>query len=184
MTDRSRKRELPKHEAFAYYVSLGQNRSHAAVAKAFGVGIDAVHKVSAKQRWSARLKALEEAAAEQIEAELVESMASMQRRHLQTLRVVHTRAVEALRDYPLRSAMEAVRALEVTIKLERAILGLDAEGDGGAVRELRQREEDTLVKCAADDEDAEIPSPAETEFEVIDDAESENDDGDEEGEAA
>ena len=53
---------------------------------------------------------------------------------------MNMRAVEALRSYPLTNGMEAMRAAEMVIKLERLIHGEPTERNAVSVEELIKRE--------------------------------------------
>ena len=70
---------------------------------------------------------LERQAREKTEEKYVESLEAMNERHLKTLRVIQGKALEALKRFSLSSAMEAVRALDLSIKQERVIKGEPSE---------------------------------------------------------
>lgn len=113
-------RKIPP-EAFAFYVSLGQRRSYEAVAAKFGVTKRGIVKHAEREHWQERLASTEKTVREKSEKQTVESLASMQGRHLKTLNAVLGRALEALRSMPLETSMEAVRAIEMVLRQERAI---------------------------------------------------------------
>ena len=160
-----RGRKIPSGDAFAYYVALGPERSYGAVAAHYGASQRAVQKAASREKWTARLESIEAAVQADTAELLKETLVEMRGRHLKTLRVVHTRAVEALRDRRFDSAMEGVRALEVALKLERLIAGEASTRADLIVRELRRREEDQLlvedvVTDAFASEDDELDSEA------------------------
>jgi hypothetical protein len=136
---------LPRLDAFAYYASLGADRSYAAVADHYRVSKTAVTKAAKREKWMDRLRAIEDAARQQSDLELAESMAEMRTRHLKTLRAVHQRALEGLRDHRLSTCAEAVRAIEVSVKLEREIAGDPAGTTAEADAERSRREEDEFL---------------------------------------
>ena len=140
-----RGRKIPSGDAFAYYVALGPERSYGAVAAHYGASQRAVQKTATREKWTARLESIETAVQTETADLLKETLVEMRSRHLKTLRVVHTRAVEALRDRRFDSAMEGVRALDIAVKLERLIAGEASTRADLVVRELRRREEDQLL---------------------------------------
>lgn len=92
-----------------------------------------------------RLRAIEDAARVKSDAELAESMSEMRTRHLKTLRAVHQRALEGLRNHRLATCAEAVRAVEASIKLEREIAGDPVGTTAEADAERNRREEDEFL---------------------------------------
>jgi hypothetical protein len=64
----------------------------------------------------------------------------MNERHLKLLRFVQKKAFEGLRSYPLATAMEAVRSLEMAIRNERVILGEPADRSAVSLEEVIRRE--------------------------------------------
>jgi len=136
---------IPRLDAFAFYASMGVDRSYRAVGEHFGVSKTSVVKAAKREKWMDRLRAIEDAARERSDAELAESMSEMRTRHLKTLRAVHQRALEGLRDHRLSTCAEAVRAVEASIKLEREIVGDPVGSTAEADAERSRREEDELV---------------------------------------
>ena len=67
---------------------------------------------------------------------------------------MNARAVEALKQYPLSTAMEAMKAAEVVIKLERLIAGEPTERNAVSVEETIKREyQRWLTEPSEDDAD-------------------------------
>lgn len=126
---------LPE-DAFEYYVGLGDGRSYRAVAERYGVSKRAVTRRATRDGWAKRLAAIAAEARSGAERRLVESMEQMGERHVRMLRVVQTRALEALRAYPLTTAMEAARALDLSIRQERVIRGEPSDRTAVAVEEV------------------------------------------------
>lgn len=122
-------------EAFAYYAGLGAGRSYEAVAEHFGVSKRAVTRVAHAEDWQRRVTELEAKARQGTEQRVLESLAEMHDRHLRMLRVIQTRALEVLRSLPLTSAIDAVRALALTIREERLTRG---EPGGAQEADLEQ----------------------------------------------
>ncbi len=109
--------------AFEHYYGLGPGRSYQAVADEYGVTKRAVTDLARREGWSERLRAIEKEARERSDAKLVETLEEMNDRHLKLVRVVQVRAIEAMKAMPIATAMEAARALDMTIKQERLIRG-------------------------------------------------------------
>ena len=145
-------RRIPEG-AFELYVSLGQDRSFQAVADHYGVSKRAVTKVAARDEWSERLEKIERQAREASDRKLAETLEDMRTRHLKTIRAMQARALSALRQYPLSSGMEAMRAAEMTIKLERLIAGAPTDRSELSVEEVTRREIQTLLVPVGQEKD-------------------------------
>jgi transposase len=141
--------KLPS-DAFEVYMGLGPDRSYQAVADHFGVSKRAVTNRATKERWQQRAAEIEAKARQGAEQRLVETLEDMNTRHLKSLRVVQARALEALRAMPLQSAMEAVRALDVSIRQERLIRGEPSERTALQVEEVIKRQYERWMVEAGD----------------------------------
>jgi hypothetical protein len=117
-------------------VSLGAERSYAAVAVRFGVSKRAVTRRAVEEEWQRRAAEMEAQARKRADEKLQETLEEMHVRHLKLLRVIQNKALETLRDQPLSKAIEAVRALELCIREERATRGATDE-DGEVEAPLR-----------------------------------------------
>lgn len=126
-------------DAFDYYVALGTERSYQAVADHYGVSKRATTKCAAREDWATRLSKIESAARETSDQRLAETLEETRSRHLRMLRAMGTRAIAALKQYPLSSGMEAMRAAEMVIKLERLVTG-EATERHASVEEVIRRE--------------------------------------------
>ncbi len=127
-------------EAFQFYLGLGPDRSYQRVADQFGVSKRAVTKLATRERWQERVEELERKAREGAEQKALESLEAMNLRHLKSLKVVQGKALEALRSMPLATAMEAVRALDMSIRQERLIRGEPSDRTAISVEEVIKRE--------------------------------------------
>jgi hypothetical protein len=116
------KRKIPP-EAFPYYLGLGVGRSYEAVAQHFGVSKRAVVSIAEREDWQQRVTASERKVRERVDQKAVETLEAMNTRHMKTLQAVLGRALEALRSMPLNTSMDAVRAIEMVVRQERAIRG-------------------------------------------------------------
>jgi hypothetical protein len=143
-------------DAFDFYVSLGPGRSYRAVASRYGVGKRAVTKHAATENWIGRLAKIEEEVREKSEKKLVETLEEMRTRHLQMVRAMQARALVALKSFPLTSGMEAIKAGELSIKLERLLAGEASERTAINIEAITRREIETLL-VADDDEEDEPP---------------------------
>jgi len=110
-------------ESFDYYNELGPSRTYTAVARRFGVSLRGVTKRAIREGWQERLRRIEEGLRRKQDERAVEDASAVDERHLKMSRAIQARALEALRSMPISSGMAAVRALDVSIKIERAILG-------------------------------------------------------------
>jgi len=152
--------KLPQ-DAFAYYASLGPNRSYAAVANYFQVDKTTVVRHAKRDRWQAQIVDAEKKAQTRTQEKLVTTLDEMNDRHLKVLRAVLGKALEALRATPLRSASEAVRAIDMCVKHERVILGEPGERTAINIEEVIRREYDRwLVRPGGDGVTDDAPSSA------------------------
>ena len=102
-------RKIPP-DAFDYYVSLSSERSYRAVADRYQVSKRAVTMHAGKEKWPVRLEKIEAEAREQSDKRLVETLEESRSRHLKMVRVMASRALSAIKEYPLTSGMEGSRA--------------------------------------------------------------------------
>jgi hypothetical protein len=137
-------RKLPS-DAFSFYLGLGHRRSYKEVAQHYGASKRAVVDAAAREQWPERLARIELEAREKADRDHAESLAEVRRRHLQTVRAMNARALAALREFPLASGMDAIRAAEVTIKLERMLLDEATERVHLDVAAVTRRELDELL---------------------------------------
>ena len=150
-------------EAFDHYVGLGPERSYEAVAQFYGVSKRAVTKRASSEGWQKRLSGLEAQARQRSDEQIVETIEQMKVRHLKTLQVVQRKALEALKSYSLTTAMEAVRALDVSIKQERLIRGEPSERLATSVEDTIRREYSRWLDPADDAAAMDEVGPAESE---------------------
>ena len=139
-------------EAFEYYVSLGLQRSYQAVADRYGVTRRAVTKCAGREKWHQRLEKIERVARERIDHKLTETLEAVNTRHLQTLRVIQAKALSALQSLPLSSGMDAVRALDVSIRQERVILGEPSERSAVSIEDTIRREYERWMSISSEPE--------------------------------
>ena len=145
-------RKIPP-DAFEYYVSLGPTRTYRAIAERYDVTTRAVTKCAARERWSERLATIEQDARERCDRKLGDVFEEARERHLKTLKAMHARALTALKQYPLSSGMDAMRAAEMVIKLERLVMGEASERTEMTIEEVTKRELRELLIMEDDDAD-------------------------------
>ena len=84
----------------------------------------------------------------------------MRERHLKTARYMQSKALRAMQEYPLKSGMEAVKAAEAAIRLERLVVGEASERTAIDVETVTKKEmERWLMPPPEDVEYAELPEP-------------------------
>jgi hypothetical protein len=133
-------------DAFDVYFSLGPSRSYQAVAARFGVTKRAVTKHAVRAGWQQRLADLERKARERSDDKIVETLDSMNGRHLRMWQVVQGRALEALKAMPLKDAMAAVRALDLSVKGERVARGEPTERGALDIESVIRREYESWMR--------------------------------------
>lgn len=106
------------------YLAMGPGRSYEALAKRYGVSKRAVVKRARREGWQGRIAEAEEAARKNTAAKAAETIGALNSRHLRTIRMIQARALETLKATPLRNAMDAIKALLLSLKDERGLLGL------------------------------------------------------------
>ncbi len=160
------KASLVPDDAFALYVALGpEGRSYDAVAKHYGLTKKTITRAAVRERWQERLEALERKAQEETDAKLASTIHEANMRHRKLLLAVAARAAQALQQYELKSAMEAVRAAEVAVKLERLMLGESTEARTISVEQVTRDEvnrflvdEHAVEEWDDDSNDDEVPN--------------------------
>ena len=138
-------RKIPP-DAFEFYHSLGPGRSHQAVADRYGVTKRAVTMCAKREEWTQRLEEVERKARERSEKRILESIDEMQERHLKIIRVVQARALEAIKGMPIASAMDAARALDMTLRQERLIRGEPTDRSVLGIEDMVRREHERWVE--------------------------------------
>lgn len=147
-------------EAFDFYMGLGPSRSYRAVADRYGVSKRAVVKHAMKERWAERLQEVQEKARAESDKNLADEMVEVRDRHKKMLKAMAMRALSGLKDFPLQSGMEAIRAAELVIKMERIVFDGPDEAGEESLEEITKREIQTLLRPVDDDEDDDDESAA------------------------
>jgi hypothetical protein len=110
-------------DAFDFYVSLGADRTYEAVAAHFGVSHSGIKKAARRENWQDRIADIEAEVQGRINKRFADEAEEMRDRHLKTVRAMMGRALKGIQQFPLANGMEAIRAAELTIRLERLIMG-------------------------------------------------------------
>ena len=133
------KQRIP-HDAFEFYFALGPGRSYQAVAERYGVTKRAVTKHAAREDWQPRLEKVESEARAKADQKKVEALDAAKERHMQALRLVLGKGVEALRSMQIDTAGDAVRAITSAIRELRVELGEPSDRTAITVEDVIKRE--------------------------------------------
>lgn len=120
-------RKLPPEEAFRFYVDLGHKRSYRTVAQHYYCDKRTVTACAQKHQWQERVAKIDRESRALVTNKLVEGRAAVDERHLRVVRAIQARALQTLQAMPITTALGAVRALDIAIKAERAVLGRTKE---------------------------------------------------------
>ena len=133
------RRKLPA-DAFELYFGLGPGRSYRSVADHYGVSKSTVASLAGREDWPRLVESREHKAKVQAEAYAVETLEQMCTRHIKVLKLVQRKALEALKTMPITSAMDAIRALEMSVKQERLVRGEPTDRTAVGVEEVIKKE--------------------------------------------
>ena len=133
------RRKLPV-DAFEHYFALGHERSYRAVADHYRVSKTAVANLAEREKWQEQVIARERLAREALEQKSVETLEQMNERHIKLCKLIQKKALDALRTMPISAAMEAVRAMDLSIKQERLVRGEPTDRNAVDVEQVIKRE--------------------------------------------
>jgi hypothetical protein len=142
-------------DAFDHYVAQGTGRSYQATADHFEVSKCAISKKAKKEDWAGRLAKIEGVARESSDKKLADTMGEMHDRHLALLKAAGMRVAECLRNLPLDSGMDAIRGVDLIIKLERLLAGEVSKRTSLSIEEITKREIHTLLTIVRDEPEPE-----------------------------
>ena len=129
-------------DAFTFYWSLGPDRSYKAVAKKYDVSVRAVHKLASREKWQKQIEEIEKKGREAMNKKMAESVEEMCDRHIKCCKLIQRKALEALKSIPVNTAMDAIRALDISIKQERLIRGEPTDRSALNVEDVIKKEYD------------------------------------------
>jgi hypothetical protein len=132
-------RKIPP-DAFSFYFGLGPGRSYQRVAHEYKVSKRSVVNLALREGWKGRLEEIEQKARRQASERALETLEEMNERHLKGLLLLQAKALEALRKFPIETALQAARSLESSIREERRIRGTPADSEGASVEDTIRRE--------------------------------------------
>ena len=159
------RRKLPM-DAFEYYFALGHERSYQSVADYYGVSKTAVANLADKEKWQNQVIERERQARASMEKKSIETIEEMNERHLKLCKFIQKKAFDALLTMPLSAAMDAVRAVDLSIKQERLVRGEPTDRNAVSIEEIIKREyENWLEPVPQEEVDKPEESPGESEVE-------------------
>lgn len=163
-------REAQLDGLFLAWLGDGQNRSIALTASKNGVPPGELVAHAQKFEWQKRLVVVLNSAREKLTEEAVEGIADINRRQLRALRKMGQKAVEFLEAHPLDKPADAIKALALSIEMERQILGIGERTEDVAtvlakrLEEAKAKRKKITAEPAAAPAKALPPPPPEPEF--------------------
>lgn len=110
-------------DAFYIYLNLGSKRTIGAVAEKMSCDKATVYRHAKAEGWDDKIDAMEREANEVSRLKLFKEVQEMNERHISMYQMLQTRALKALKEMPIRTAMDAARALDIAIRGERLARG-------------------------------------------------------------
>ena len=153
-------------DAFDFYFGLGPQRSYQAVAEKYQVTKRAVTSLAKRENWQKRLLEVETKAREAGDKKKVESLQAAKEQHLQALRLVLGKGIEALHQMAIRTPRDAITAIGLAVREIRVELGEPSERTAVSIEDTIKREYERWMV-----HDDAVPDVA-TEEEVDDDDEA------------
>ncbi len=153
-------RRIP-HDAFDFYFGLGPERSYEQVASRYGFTKRAIVKVASRERWQERLSKVEADARAKADQKKAETLEAQKERHLQALRLVLGKGIEALRTMAITHPMDAVRAIGLAVREIRVELGEPSDRTAVSIEDVIRKEYERWMLPAQGTEvnTAELPLP-------------------------
>lgn len=148
-------KKLPAN-AFEVYLGLGDQRTYAAVARQFNVSKRAVTKRATQEKWTDRLKEIEANARTITDQRASQTLADMNDRHLAMVKAMGLRAMTALKNCQIDNGMDAVRAADMVIKLERLLAGEASKRTELSIEDVTRHEIRTLLKVVGASDEARV----------------------------
>ncbi len=145
-------RKIPP-DAFDRYLALGPSRSYSALAKTIGVSKQAVVQRATREGWKQRAIDIEKKARDAADRRAIETLESMNARHLKIAQAMQSKALGALQSVVLNSGADAMRGLDMAVKLERLVRGEPSERTALAIEEVIKREYSRWMATTSDNGD-------------------------------
>jgi hypothetical protein len=148
-------------DAFELYVGMGTERSYEEVARHYNVNKRSVTRAAHRERWSERLTMIQRAAQARVDEKLIGDIEEMKLRHRKLLRAMASRAAQAIATHALEDGMQGIRAAEITVKLERLMMGEPSDRSEAVIIDVtRQEIRELLEPVDADQDDDESDADA------------------------
>ena len=132
-------RKIPP-DAFDRYLAIGPSRSYSALAKSLGVSKQAVVQRATREGWKQRAIEIERKARDASDRKAVETLESMNARHLKIAQAMQSKALAALQSVLINNGADAMRSLDMAVKLERLVRGEPSDRTAVAIEDLIKRE--------------------------------------------
>ena len=142
-------RKIPP-DAFDFYFALGTRRSYQAVSEKYGVTKRAVTSIAKREDWQRRMVEVEAQARAKADQRKVETSDAAKERHLQALRLVMAKGIEALMQMRIVTPMDAVRAIGLAVREMRVELGEPSERTAVSVESVIKREYERWLSPGGD----------------------------------
>jgi hypothetical protein len=133
------KKKIPP-DAFAFYLGLGPGRSYQSVADRYTVTKRAVAFRAEKEKWQDRIREEDQKLREKAEKQAAESNKTVRQGQLKVLRYIQGKAIEALKEMKIDSAVDAAKVYTMALDKERQLLG-DTDGESPSMVEQITRDE-------------------------------------------
>lgn len=140
-------REAQLDGLFLAWLGDGASRSIAMTASKNGVPPGELVAHAQKFEWQKRLVVILNSARARAEDEAIEAIADINRRQLRGLRKLGAKAIEFLEAHPLDKASDAIKALQLSVELERQILGIGEKTEDVATVLAKRLEEARETKA-------------------------------------
>ena len=140
--------------AVDYYIALGPARTQVAVGKHFHVAKRTVAYRAKKENWTARAEEADQKARQASAQRAQNTLEDMHARHEKAARFLQMRALEAVRNLPIRTESAAVRALDIGIRHERMARGEPNDAMEQDVAQLLANEHKRFVEFIEEGGDA------------------------------
>ena len=148
-------------DAFDAYFAMGMARSYQTLAESYGVSKKAITLMAKREGWQKRILDLEAKAREASTKKIAESLEERNERNLTRLRFIQAKAMETLKNQPIKEVMDAVKAFHSSLREERVILGEPTDRTAVSIEDTIKREyerwmvsqpEEEVVRDERDDE--------------------------------
>jgi uncharacterized protein YdaU (DUF1376 family) len=138
------KKKIPP-DAYAFYLGLGPGRSYQAVAERYVVTKRAVAFCADRENWQKRIREEESKLREKAEKQAAESNKTVRQGQLKVLRFIQGKAIEALKDMSITSAVDAAKVYTLALDKERQLLGDSGDENPSVVEQITRDEVRNLL---------------------------------------